>query len=308
MARTRSSQATPTTRDAIDQRLDATREAADRRAWREAYEPLVEIDGDGRLDAAGLELLGSVAWWAGDPDRSIGARERAVPAYLKDGDTVRAAYVACLLAMDHRQRSSEAAAGGWRACAARILQGEPEGVAHGYLAMVEGDETLVDGDGERAFALAERAVDLGARYGDRDLQGYGRVAQGMAVVRAGDPEQGLALLDEAAAAAGRPPASWSSAIAGCAVAIQRRLAEHRREHGFAPQVRIGVHTANVAKLGHEFSGIGVNQAARIAALADGGQILASRETAGDRRATGDPRTVSLKGIAEPVEIVSVGWR
>ncbi len=33
----------------------------------------------------------------------------------------------------------------------------------------------------------------------------------------------------------------------CACAIQRRLAAHRREHGFAPRVRIGVHAA-VARL------------------------------------------------------------
>ena len=29
----------------------------------------------------------------------------------------------------------------------------------------------------------------------------------------------------------------------CAVDIQRRLARHRHEHGFAPTVRIGMHTA-----------------------------------------------------------------
>ena len=35
----------------------------------------------------------------------------------------------------------------------------------------------------------------------------------------------------------------ASAAASCAVAIQRLLAEHRRLHGFAPQVRIGMHAA-----------------------------------------------------------------
>ena len=36
----------------------------------------------------------------------------------------------------------------------------------------------------------------------------------------------------------------------CAIAIQRRLADHRRRHGFAPQVRIGVHSAEATAIGN----------------------------------------------------------
>jgi class 3 adenylate cyclase len=100
------------------------------------------------------------------------------------------------------------------------------------------------------------------------------------------------------------------AALACATAIQQKLAEHRREHGFAPQVRIGVHASGATQVGRNFSGKGVHEAARIAALADGGEILASLETA--RSAAGfkfsEPRTVTLKGIAEPVETVLVDWR
>jgi class 3 adenylate cyclase len=99
------------------------------------------------------------------------------------------------------------------------------------------------------------------------------------------------------------------AALACAAAIQQTLAEHRREHGFAPQVRIGVHASGATKVGRNFSGKGVHEAAPIAALAGGGEILASLETA---RAAGgfkfsEPRTVTLKGIAEPVETVLVDW-
>ena len=50
-------------------------------------------------------------------------------------------------------------------------------------------------------------------------------------------------------------------------------------------------------------------AARIGALAGAGEILVSRETApnGDWTVS-QPREVTLKGIAHPVEIVSVDWR
>ncbi len=94
----------------------------------------------------------------------------------------------------------------------------------------------------------------------------------------------------------------------CAVAIQRRLAEHRRMHGFAPQVRIGVHASGATQVGRNFSGKGVHEAARIAALAEGGEILASRATAaGSRFPTSGGRVVTLRGTSEPIEVVSLDW-
>jgi len=96
----------------------------------------------------------------------------------------------------------------------------------------------------------------------------------------------------------------------CAVAIQRSLAAHRREHGFAPQVRVGVHATEASRHGAAYKGRGVHEAARVAALADGGEIVASRETA--EAAPGftasAPRAVELKGIEAPVEVVSIDWR
>jgi class 3 adenylate cyclase len=99
------------------------------------------------------------------------------------------------------------------------------------------------------------------------------------------------------------------AALACAVAIQRRLAEHRQTQGFAPQVRIGVHASEATQVAQQFRGKGVHEASRIAALAGGGEILASRvNVAGSRYQASEPRTVALKGIAEPMEIVTVGWR
>ncbi len=95
-----------------------------------------------------------------------------------------------------------------------------------------------------------------------------------------------------------------------AVEIQRRLVEHRRAHGFAPQVRIGLHATAATHAGSEYTGLGVHTAARISALADAGEILASVETIGeasDVRTTA-ARIVHLKGIAEPVEVVAIEWR
>ena len=64
----------------------------------------------------------------------------------------------------------------------------------------------------------------------------------------------------------------------CAVQIQRRLAEHRRSHGFAPQVRMGLHATTATRDESGYTGLGVHTASRIGSLAGAGEILASAET------------------------------
>jgi class 3 adenylate cyclase len=94
-----------------------------------------------------------------------------------------------------------------------------------------------------------------------------------------------------------------------AIAVQRRLAEHRAKNGFAPQVRIGIHASDATQAGSRFSGKGVHEAARIAALASGGEIMASAATVADSTvATSAPRGVMLKGLSAPVDVVAVEWR
>jgi class 3 adenylate cyclase len=96
----------------------------------------------------------------------------------------------------------------------------------------------------------------------------------------------------------------------CAAMIQRTLAEHRRAHGFAPQVRIGVHAAEATRAAGDYEGAGVHAAARIGALAEGGEVLASVDTLEgiDDVAFGASREVTLKGLAKPVQVVAVDWR
>jgi class 3 adenylate cyclase len=103
----------------------------------------------------------------------------------------------------------------------------------------------------------------------------------------------------------------AAAAIECAVAVQRTLAEHRRAHGFSPQVRIGLHTAEAVRSGATFRGKGVHQAARIASMAEGAQILISGTTldaATSRYPASEARTVRLKGISEPVEVSTIDWR
>jgi class 3 adenylate cyclase len=102
----------------------------------------------------------------------------------------------------------------------------------------------------------------------------------------------------------------AAAAIEAAVAVQRSLAEQRRSQGFAPQVRIGLHEAEASTRAVDFAGRGVHEAARIGSLAGGGQILASVNTvqsAASRFPLSAPRSVTLKGVSQPVDVVTIEW-
>jgi len=95
---------------------------------------------------------------------------------------------------------------------------------------------------------------------------------------------------------------------GGAMSIRRAFADHRRDHGFAPSIRIGLHTAEALQTMSGFEGGGVHAAARIAALAAGEEIMASRATL-DAAAKPVPhrpwRTERLRGFRAPIDVAVV---
>jgi class 3 adenylate cyclase len=104
--------------------------------------------------------------------------------------------------------------------------------------------------------------------------------------------------------------SAADAALDCAIAIQRALASHRTEHGFAPQIRIGLHTAEALQRGTDYAGKGVHTAARIAGAGGADEILASRAVvaaASGRFSCADERQVELKGLASPIAVMRVHW-
>jgi class 3 adenylate cyclase len=100
-----------------------------------------------------------------------------------------------------------------------------------------------------------------------------------------------------------------SAAVQTAIAIQRALRDHADSSGFAPSVRIGLHTALANQRGSDYSGIGIHVAARIAGLAAGREIVASAdvvEEAGDVAAT-ETRTAEIRGASAPVTVATIAW-
>ena len=70
-----------------------------------------------------------------------------------------------------------------------------------------------------------------------------------------------------------------------------------------------MHAAAATHEGQDYRGRGVNAAAWVGALAAGDEILATALTAAlapGQRLAGS-RSVTLKGFADPVEVVSIQW-
>ena len=95
----------------------------------------------------------------------------------------------------------------------------------------------------------------------------------------------------------------------CAIDVQRRLLSHRRLHGYAPQLRIGIHVGEVSDSGSAVRGAAVHRAARLCEAAGPNEIIASRAAleAGGRPLAGLKR-MALKGIKDTVEAAEVSWQ
>jgi len=207
--------------------LDRARDALDRHAWQDAYEALSGASEERRPTGEELELLAESAWWTARPQECIDASERAYAAYSREGDPNKAAYVALRLADLWGERLGSAQATGWFQRAARLLEDRPESVEHGYLELARVKRS---GSVEEMMRHATAVLDIGSRFGDRDLQAFGLMCQGMAHVSRAEVELGMSLIDEAAVAAvGGELTPFATGIVYCFTIVACiELADYRR--------------------------------------------------------------------------------
>jgi class 3 adenylate cyclase len=247
----------------------------------------------GDLDRARAKLKESVALWGvlNAPYEVARARMVLAEVYRAAGNrehlflelnAARTAFERLGARLDARRAGRVAEASG--------LSAEPTGTKVFMFTDIVSSTPLVEAIGDEAWADV-------IQWHDQALRQLFAAHQGQEVDHAGDGF--FVVFDDAGVAL------------HCAEAIQRGLAEHRKNHGFAPQVRIGMHAAKAHQAAGTYRGKGVHQAARISALAEGGEIVASRETleaAGYPVLDAETRTVQLRGISGPVEVVTVDWR
>jgi class 3 adenylate cyclase len=181
--------------------LQAGREAIDRHAWREAFDIFTKAASEQPLGPEDLERLADSAWWTGRLDENLEARQQAYAGYLRSNQPRQAARAAVFLARDYMGKLAESMASGWANTAERLLADEPESPEHGQLLLLKAFLASHVGDHEASGAHAEKLLEIGTRFGDRDLQAYGLMFRGRVLLAQGEIDQGLALLDEATVAA-----------------------------------------------------------------------------------------------------------
>jgi class 3 adenylate cyclase len=204
--------------------------ALSRHAWREAYERFGEADAAGSLTPTDLESFAQAAWWCGHPDAAIRLRERAYAAYSQAADRRRAANVALQLFEDNSLKHSETVAAAWLARAERFLAGDTESLEYGRLRFFRAMKAMRESDPDTAITESRTALEIGERFGDRDLQAEALIVQGMSLVTKGEVREGMTLVDEATLAAvggelGLFATGW---VYCCTISTCRDLGDYRR--------------------------------------------------------------------------------
>ena len=220
----------PAAEPASPDSLLAAREALARHAWQDAFELLSRADREGVLSGDDLEALAGAAFFTAHPDLEHEAKERAFKAHHAEGRKVRAAYVALDLARGYLYEGKASIGSAWTRRAERLLEGEGESYAHGYLALVRSEGARARGDVDGALELAEQAVRIGERTADPDLQAWSLTSLGSLKIATGATSEGFALMEEASIAGVNGELSpFTTGVTCCAmIAACRDLTDYRR--------------------------------------------------------------------------------
>ncbi|HEX6418219.1 MAG TPA: LuxR C-terminal-related transcriptional regulator [Acidimicrobiales bacterium] len=188
--------------------LTAVQDALARHEWVAAYE-LAVAGAPGVHAAEGgspeddvrvgdwLDALAEAAWWVGRLDECIAARERAYACYDRAGATVKAGRCAVWLFHHWSFKGRRAIASGWLGRARRALKRDPRSPEYGYLLLYEAEVAHGTGDLTGAKTLVEKAMELGERLREPDLESQALQALGRLLIDEGRPAEGLVRLDEA---------------------------------------------------------------------------------------------------------------
>lgn len=206
-------------------------DAMSRHAWDEAFHAFTEVDRVGGLGPGELQMLAEAAWWTGRPDDAEMALKRAFAGHSKAGDHAAAAMVAIRLGERAFRRGALPVSQGWMSQAERLLEDLPPSAVHAWFSFMRAAEALlVRNDPDAAISFADQAIEVGRTYGDRDVQALTMSVKGAALLRIGELDSGLALIDEASALAttGALEAKTACDVYCITIGSCRTLADYRR--------------------------------------------------------------------------------
>jgi DNA-binding CsgD family transcriptional regulator len=194
------------------------------------------------------EGLGLALWFLGQVRQAVLERERAFEGYVAAGRGDDAARIAVWVSHQHLLAGRTSAARGWLARAERALAGlQASSPGRGWVAVERARHAP---GAQEQITQARRAMRIGRATGAVDLEVFALSLLGRAVVTCGRREEGLALLEEAMAAAssGRIrnvhtlAEAYCNLIEGCASAGEwerggqwcELVEDFARTHGTAP--------------------------------------------------------------------------
>lgn len=157
---------------------------------------------DGDPSAEARDGLARARWWLSDIPGAIESWEGAYALFRRSASDERAAHVAVLLSREHAEAlGNQAQANGWLARAKALLEGSPDSIEWGWVALVESERAV---DPALALAHAERALGVARLTRDPDLELAALGRAGLAEIALGRIEEGMTRFDEgmAASAAG----------------------------------------------------------------------------------------------------------
>jgi class 3 adenylate cyclase len=210
--------------------LSAGRQALEDHKWREAFDLLSQADRDDPLAPEDLEALAQAAWFTAQPDLAIEAKERAFKTYLDRGNQIRAAALAFDLGREYFMKQQLSIASAWASRGERLLRDQPESYAHGYMALTQSWIAEGAGDVDQGIERAAKAVEIGARFADADLQAWALQQQGRLLISVGRTDEGFPLMEEATIAAVNGELSpFTAGVAYCGmIAACRNTTDYRR--------------------------------------------------------------------------------
>jgi len=169
-------------------------ERADWEAARVAFEAVL-ASGE---SADARDGLGHALWFLGDIAGGIGMRERAFEEHVRSGRCDEAARIAVWISHQHYIAGRASAARGWLARSERALADVDGCAGHGWVAV---ERARHAGSVEEQISYARLAMEIARAHDAGDLEVFALSLLGRAEVNAGRHAQGMALLEEAMAAA-----------------------------------------------------------------------------------------------------------
>jgi DNA-binding CsgD family transcriptional regulator len=210
--------------------LERARDAYARGRWDLAHEGFAEAAAAAPLDLDDLAAQADAAWWLGRTDESLTLSEEVYRRCLHGEHASTAGRLAVEIGFLWMLRGEETIGSGWISRAHRLLDGAPECAEHGYLRYLEVLGAL---DAAEFGTAIERARDMEAlarRHDDLTLAAIAIVLEGVARVRSGQVERGLASCDEAmlSVRAGSVTPNWAGNLYCQVMGLCFELADFER--------------------------------------------------------------------------------